>query len=173
MFYKINYSNYMIIQRFLEVPDQSGMTILSVTPENPLLWAFLMENFNLGFAKMSVSPENPLFPNPVLPKTSVIYCRISHHSLISPCDARRLGVTASTLGVFGRLLGAGDWLGRPVPSKGSCRAFSPSSPWFSFGSADFTCDWKQSKVAWSGERVIGKVARFFHTLNARLLKFGC
>ena len=47
------------------------MAILSVTPENPLLWAFLMENFNLGIAKMSVIPENPLFPNPVLPKTSV------------------------------------------------------------------------------------------------------
>ena len=47
------------------------MAILSVTPENPLLWTFLMENFNLGIAKMSVIPENPLFPNPVLPKTSV------------------------------------------------------------------------------------------------------
>ena len=47
------------------------MTILYVTPENPLLWAFLMENFYLGIAKMSVTPENPLFPNPVLPKTSV------------------------------------------------------------------------------------------------------
>ena len=47
------------------------MAILSVTPENPLLWAFLMENFNLGIAKMSVIPENPLFPNPVLPKNSV------------------------------------------------------------------------------------------------------
>ena len=48
------------------------MAILSVTPENPLLWAFLMENFNLGMAKMSVTPENPLFQNPVLPKTSVV-----------------------------------------------------------------------------------------------------
>ena len=47
------------------------MTILCVTPGNPLLWTFLMENFNLGIAKMSVIPENPLFPNPVLPKTSV------------------------------------------------------------------------------------------------------
>ena len=59
------------VQRFSEVPDQLGMVILSVTPENPLLWAFLMQNFNLGIAKMSVIPENPLFPNPVLPKTSV------------------------------------------------------------------------------------------------------
>ena len=48
------------------------MAILSVIPENPLLWTFLMENFNLGIAKMSVMPENPLFPNPVLPKTSVL-----------------------------------------------------------------------------------------------------
>ena len=30
-----------------------------------------MENFNLGITEMSVTPENPLFPNPVLPKTSV------------------------------------------------------------------------------------------------------
>ena len=60
-----------LVQRFSEVPDQLGMVILSVTPENPLLWAFLMQNFNLGIAKMSVTPENPLFPNPVLPKTSV------------------------------------------------------------------------------------------------------
>ena len=52
------------------------MAILSVTPENPLLWAFLMENFNLGIAKMSVTPENPLFPNPVIPKTSVHYTLI-------------------------------------------------------------------------------------------------
>ena len=34
------------------------MTILSVTPENQLLWAFLMENFNLGIAKMSVISES-------------------------------------------------------------------------------------------------------------------
>ena len=60
------------VQRFSEVPDQLGMAILSVTPENPLLWTFLMQNFNLGIAKMSVIPENPVFPNPVLPKTSVL-----------------------------------------------------------------------------------------------------
>ena len=48
------------------------MATLSVTPENPLLWAFLMENFNLGIGEMSVTPENPLFPNPVLQKTSVL-----------------------------------------------------------------------------------------------------
>ena len=59
------------LQRFSEVTDQLGMAIFSVTLENPLLWAFLMEFFNLGIAKMSVTPENPLFPNPVLPKTSV------------------------------------------------------------------------------------------------------
>ena len=61
----------VLLQRFSEVTDQLGMTILSVIPGNPFLWAFLMENFNLGIAKMSVIPENPLFPNPVLPKTSV------------------------------------------------------------------------------------------------------
>ena len=65
------FSKRFVIQRFSEVTDRLGMAILSVTPENPLLWAFLMENFNLGIAKMSVTPENPLFPNPVLPKTSV------------------------------------------------------------------------------------------------------
>ena len=31
-----------------------------------------MENFNLGIGELSVTPENPLFPNPVLPKTSVL-----------------------------------------------------------------------------------------------------
>ena len=45
--------------------------ILSVIPGNPLIWAFLMENFNLEIVKMSVISENPLFPNPLLPKTSV------------------------------------------------------------------------------------------------------
>ena len=59
------------LQRFSEVPDQLGMAILFVISGNPLLWAFLMQNFNLGIAKMSVIPENPLFPNPLLPKTSV------------------------------------------------------------------------------------------------------
>ena len=47
------------------------MAILSVTPESPLLWAFLKENFNLGIAKMFLISENPLFLNPLLPKTSV------------------------------------------------------------------------------------------------------
>ena len=60
------------VQRFSEVTDQLGMAVLFVTPENPLLCAFLMENLNLGIAKMSVIPENPLFPNPVFPKTSVL-----------------------------------------------------------------------------------------------------
>ena len=60
------------LQRFSEVTDHLGMAISSVTPENPLLWAFLMENFNLGIAKMSVISENPVFPNPVLPKTTVL-----------------------------------------------------------------------------------------------------
>ena len=32
---------------------------------------FLMGNFNLGIAEMSIIPKNPVFPNPVLPKTSV------------------------------------------------------------------------------------------------------
>ena len=52
---------------FSEVPVQLGMAILSVTPENPLLWTFLMQNFNLGIAKMAVIHENPL-----LRKTSVL-----------------------------------------------------------------------------------------------------
>ena len=51
----------MHLQRFSEVTDQLVMAILSVTPENSLLWAFLMENFKLGISKMSVTPENPLF----------------------------------------------------------------------------------------------------------------
>ena len=59
------------LQRFSEVPDQLGFAILSVTPENPLLWPFLTLNLNLGITKMSVTSENPLFPNPVLPETSV------------------------------------------------------------------------------------------------------
>ena len=59
------------IQRFSEVPDQLGMAVLSVTPGNLLLWTLLMQNFNSGISKISVTPENPLFPNPVLPKTSV------------------------------------------------------------------------------------------------------
>ena len=59
--------NISVIQRFSEVTDQLGTAILSVIPRNPLLWAFLMENLNLG---RSVIPENPLFPNPLLSKTS-------------------------------------------------------------------------------------------------------
>ena len=45
------------IQRFSEVTDQLGMAILSVTPENPLLWAFHMQNFNLGIVKMTIIPK--------------------------------------------------------------------------------------------------------------------
>ena len=30
-----------------------------------------MQNLNLGMDKMTVIPENPVFPNPLLPKTSV------------------------------------------------------------------------------------------------------
>ena len=37
-----------------------------------VVWTFLLQNINLGIAKMSVIPENPLFPNPVIPKTSVL-----------------------------------------------------------------------------------------------------
>ena len=57
---------------FTEVPDQLGMAILSIITGNPLLWTFLMQHFNLGIVKMSLIVENPLFPNPVLPKTSVL-----------------------------------------------------------------------------------------------------
>ena len=37
------------------------MAIVSAIPGNPVLWTFLMQNFNLGIAKMSVIPQNPLF----------------------------------------------------------------------------------------------------------------
>ena len=47
------------------------MVILSLISGNSLLWAFLMENFNLGIAKMSVISENQVLVNPVLLKTSV------------------------------------------------------------------------------------------------------
>ena len=60
-----------IIQRFSEVTDQLGTAILSVTPEYPLLWPYLMQNLNLGIAKMSIISQNQLFPNQLLPKTSV------------------------------------------------------------------------------------------------------
>ena len=50
-----------------------GVAILSIIPGNQLLWAFLVQNFNLGIAKMSIIPKNPLFP-----KTSV-----SHHNTYS------------------------------------------------------------------------------------------
>ena len=68
------------------------MAILSVIPGNPLLWAFLMENFDLGIVKTSATPENLLFPNPVLPKTSVqIYefatnevCQCSSKEILMP-----------------------------------------------------------------------------------------
>ena len=33
-------SNVGIVQRFSEVPDQLAMVVLSVIPENPLLWPF-------------------------------------------------------------------------------------------------------------------------------------
>ena len=61
------------------------MAILSVTPENTLLCTFLMQNFNLGIVKMSVISENPVFPNLVLPKTSV-YMKL--------CDGPRLSVAS-------------------------------------------------------------------------------
>ena len=51
------------LQRFPDVPDQSRICILPVTPGNPLLWTFLMENLNLGIAEMSVIPENSVLPN--------------------------------------------------------------------------------------------------------------
>ena len=33
---------------------------------------FFNAKFQFGVAEMSVIPENPLFPNPLLPKTSVV-----------------------------------------------------------------------------------------------------
>ena len=47
-----------MIQRFSEVPAHLGMAILSVIPGNPLLWTFLMQNFNLEIAKISVISES-------------------------------------------------------------------------------------------------------------------
>ena len=59
------------IQRFLEVTDKLGVADLSVTPEKPLLWAFLMQNFNLGIAKMSVISESVTSENLCMRKKSV------------------------------------------------------------------------------------------------------
>ena len=61
----------IILQRFSEVTDQLGMAVLSIIPGNPLLWAFYCEISVWGLPKCPLFPENPLFPNPVLPKTSV------------------------------------------------------------------------------------------------------
>ena len=69
---KISLVQKNLTQRFLEVPDQFGMTISSVIHGNPVLWTFLIENFNLGIAEISVISKNSFFPNPVLPRNSVI-----------------------------------------------------------------------------------------------------
>ena len=53
------------------------MASLSLTPDNLLLWTFLMKNSNLGIAEMSVIPENPLFPNLLLPKTSLLFSKLT------------------------------------------------------------------------------------------------
>ena len=53
-----------------------GTAIASVIPGNPLHWAFLKQNLNLGMVKMSVIPKNPLFLNPVLLKTSVLLLKL-------------------------------------------------------------------------------------------------
>ena len=55
------------LQRFSEVTDLLGKGILSVITENPLIWTFLWK-----IVKLSVIPEKSLYPNPVLPKTSVL-----------------------------------------------------------------------------------------------------
>ena len=47
---KLDSVGKLTVQRFSEVKDHLGMPILFVTPENPLFWAFLMQNFNLGIA---------------------------------------------------------------------------------------------------------------------------
>ena len=51
------------------------MAISSVTLENLLLWAFLMQNFNLGIAKMSVTSENPVISESV---TSENLCNLNN-----------------------------------------------------------------------------------------------
>ena len=48
----------MYVQRLSEVPDQLGIAILSVIPGNPLLWTFLMENFNLEIANVRYSRKS-------------------------------------------------------------------------------------------------------------------
>ena len=53
------------VQRFSVVTDQMGMAILSVIPGNPLLWAILMENFNLGIAKCPLLPKIRYFRKPL------------------------------------------------------------------------------------------------------------
>ena len=88
------------IQRFSEVPDQLGMAVLSVTPGNPLLWTFLMQNFTLGIDKMSVISENPLFPNPVLPKISVTLYTDSKQWRNLTCNILKMNVW---LDIFGSL----------------------------------------------------------------------
>ena len=40
------------------MPDQLGMTILSVIPGNSLLWGILIQTFNLGIAKMFIISES-------------------------------------------------------------------------------------------------------------------
>ena len=52
------------------------MAKIYIISENPLLWAFLMQNVNLGIAKMSVIHENMVFPNPG-PKKLLYYCPFS------------------------------------------------------------------------------------------------
>ena len=76
------------IQRFLEVLDKLVMPILSLTPENLLLWTFLLQNFNLGIAKIYVILKNPVFPDPILPKTSVFNIRYRSLTAITPCFCR-------------------------------------------------------------------------------------
>ena len=43
-----------------------------------------MQNFNLRIAKMSDTPKDLLFPNPVLPKTSVLNSPRLHFNYIFP-----------------------------------------------------------------------------------------
>ena len=53
-----------MIQRFSEVPDQLGMAIVFVTPENNLLWDFFDGKFQFGdcknvrYSRKSVTSEN-------------------------------------------------------------------------------------------------------------------
>ena len=81
------------------------MVILSVTPKNPLLWTFRMENFHLGIAKISIIPENPVFPNPAPPKTSALIFGLPMFLFSAPLAYAEMTVKLSNLSSMMSLCG--------------------------------------------------------------------